>query len=315
MPDIDNCNLAVASKAPLWPGWEGINTIFSFGDSYTTTGFVAAQGPQPDATHPLGTPQHQWQTSSNGPNWICYLTTDCNEAPIKTYNLACGGATVASRLIHRFNPKVLSLEQQVEDVFLPLYPAGNRWQPSSTLFALFLGINDVGLLYTDHEPSVYDEYLATYADLVLQLYNVGARSFLFLTVPSVDRSPLTTRQGPEASAKESVHIQYWNDGIARMADHLRQRPGTTVFVFDTRAPFSRVMDTQAAFPETAVYRDTTSFCPAYAGGTDQPDFSHPDWPLAANEYLWLNDLHPTYPVHQLWARLIAEQLKTGRSLM
>ncbi|KAL1895873.1 hypothetical protein Sste5346_004970 [Sporothrix stenoceras] len=336
--DNGNRPVAMMEHEHQWPGWERITTIFSFGDSYTTTGFTAAQGPQPDAAHPLGTPPQRLQTSSNGPNWICFLTTDYNEGPVKTYNLACGGATVASRLIHRFHPEVLSLEQQVQDVFVPLYAAlctgqtgvgvargtsgvpasgaptlEDQWRPSSTLFAFFVGINDVGLLYPDEDLSVYDAYLATYADLLLQVRHAGARNFLLLTVPPVDRSPLTTCQGTDASAKERVHIKKWNDGVAHLATTLQQKPGTAVFVFDTHAPFSRVMDDPAAFPETAVYRNTTDFCAAYAGGTEKPDVCYPDCPLAANQYMWLNDLHPTYPVHRLWARLIAEHLRAGPS--
>ena len=248
---------------------------------------------------------------------------------------------MASRLIHRFHPEFLSLEQQVEDVFIPLYAAlcmeqgypvdkgdevepvttgvpafgaptqEDRWQPSSTLFAFFLGINDIGLSYAEEVPSVYESYLATYADLVNRVYNAGARNFLFLTVPPVDRSPLTTRQGSDFSAKERIHIQQWNDGVVQLAADLRRKPDTTVFVFDAHTPFSRVMDDPAAFPETAIYRDTTSFCEAYSGGTEKPDSRLPECPHAVNQYLWLNDLHPTYPIHRLWAKLIADMLREG----
>lgn len=311
------------------------------GDSYTTTGFNAVQGPQPDATYPFGCPDDDLRTSSNGPNWVCFLTTEYNHSYIRTYNLAYGGATVASRLIHRFHPEFLSLEQQIEDVFIPLYAklcterghpvdgdeaktiatgeptssgaptAADRWRPSSSLFAFFLGINDVGLSYVEEEPSVYEGYLATYGALVDHVYDAGARNFLFLTVPPVDRSPLTTRQGPDFSAKERIHIQRWNDGVAQLAANLCQRPGTTVFLYDAHGPFSRVIDDPAAFPETAGYHNTTGFCEAYAGGTDKPDSRLPECPHAVNQYLWLNDLHPTYPVHRLWARQIAEMLRTG----
>lgn len=268
------------------------------------------------------------------------MTTEYNHSYVRTYNLACGGATVASRLIHRFHPEVLSLEQQVEDVFIPLYaklcteqgspvdgdevvpitvgvPAigaptpKDRWRPSSTLFAFFLGINDVGLSYAEDDPSVYEGDLATYADLVNLVYDAGARNFLFLTVPPVDRSPLTTRQGPDFSAKERIHIRQWNDGVAQLADDLRRRPGATVFLYDAHAPSSTAMDDPAAFPETAVYRNTTGFCEAYSGGTDKPDSRLPECPHAVNQYLWLNDLHPTYPVHRLWARQVADMLRTS----
>ena len=82
----------------------------SSGDSYTTTGFNAS-GPQPSPSNPLGNPDYLGHTSSNGPNWIDYLTTKYNHTLLLTYNLAFGGATVDSALVEPYLPTVLSLKE------------------------------------------------------------------------------------------------------------------------------------------------------------------------------------------------------------
>ena len=64
-----------------------------FGDSYTSTGF-SLQGAGPSAANPMGNPDYPGFTSSNGPNWIDFLTTTYNATFVKTINLAVGGATV-----------------------------------------------------------------------------------------------------------------------------------------------------------------------------------------------------------------------------
>lgn len=320
------------------------------GDSYTTTGFDAIAGPQPNAVNPLGNPNEPYygHTSSNGPNWIRQLTTKYNQSFIKTFNLACGGATVASSLIHPIHPEYLSLEQQVKDLFIPLYaglriepraqslheeraprsgsvgveksvldlsasggptPEHDSWETCSTLFTFFLGINDAGLSYAKESPSVYDEYLAIYASLIDTIYAANGRHFLFLLVPPIDRSPLTTRQGRPASGRESIHIQAWNDGLSKLANDLRHnRPDASVFVFNTHALFSSVMDDATMFPETAIYCETTGFCEAYAMGTEAVDTQLPGCLYSVNQYLWLNDLHPTYPIHDLLAKQITDML-------
>lgn len=43
-------------------------------------------------------------------------------------------------------------------------------------------------------------------------------------------------------------------------------------------------------------------------GTPQWDTKDPSCEYAVNEYLWLNELHPTYPMHNATAADLAEFL-------
>jgi hypothetical protein len=58
---------------------------FHSGDSYTTPGFNDT-GVQPSIGNPLGNPNYPGYTSSNGPNWVDFLTVKYNESQVLTCN-------------------------------------------------------------------------------------------------------------------------------------------------------------------------------------------------------------------------------------
>ncbi|KAK2758073.1 hypothetical protein FQN54_004480 [Arachnomyces sp. PD_36] len=297
------------TQAENWSGWSGVRHFFTFGNSYTQTGFEV-DGEQPSDANPMGNPPYPGWTSSNGPNWVGFLTTTFNHSTILNYNLAYGGATVDADLVAPYTPTVRSLKDQVTDEFLPAYGTGESdWTSKDSLFAFFIGINDVGGSYWDRNETLYDEIFSVYSGLVDDLYETGARNFLFLNVPPVDRAPLTTEQGEEAMALEDAAIKDWNKRVVQMAGNLRTNyTGTYVAEFDYHKLFGAVMDDPSAYPETAVYKNTTGYCPEYEDGTDDWYTLLPACDIAVNEYFWLNNLHPTFPVNNATAREIVEML-------
>lgn len=248
----------------------GISSPFHSGDSYTTTGFNDT-GVQPTIGNPLGNPNYPGYTASNGPNWIDFLTVKYNESQFLTYNLAYGGATVDSALVAPYLPTVLSVAQQVENEFFPTYgisPAIAPWKASDTLFGVFIGINDVGNSYGKGAAVtkvLNDEIFAVYQGLMEMLYNIGGRNFLFLNVPPVDRSPLTSGQGAASQALEKADIEAFNDKIGDLADQLKDaHSDVNIFTVDTNELFTDVLDKPSSFPQTALYKNTTAYCDAYA---------------------------------------------------
>ena len=217
-------------------------------------------------------------------------------------------------------PTVLSFQQQVQGEFLPLYTGQNAvatWNPSTTLFAFWFGINDVGNTYSSNNPSnysnVYAAILEQYTIQVNDVYTAGARNFLFLNVPPVQRSPLTTAQGSDASALEAEAIAIFNAGLATMAQNLQQNASASktrisVNVFDAYTLFNEVLDNPKAFPQTAGYVNTTDYCPAYENGTSALTTFDPSCVAPLDAYFWLNTLHPTFPMHDLLASEISDSL-------
>ena len=134
------------------------------GDSWTSTSFNT-DGYQPNPLNPLGNPAYPGATSSNGPNYVDFLTTTYNDSYIQTYNLGYGGATIDPAVIESsFGESVQSFQQQVEDEFLPHYV--NRgdvpWTGKNSLFIIFFGINDIneGYRLGNNDSLVYDLIVA-----------------------------------------------------------------------------------------------------------------------------------------------------------
>ncbi|EAT86278.2 hypothetical protein SNOG_06447 [Parastagonospora nodorum SN15] len=252
-----------------WSGWKNVKHLFVFGDSYTQTGFDA-KAAQPSPSNPFGNPTFPGWTSSNGPNWVGFLTATYNQSTILTYNLASGGATVDSALVKPYAPTVVSVKEQVQTQFLPIYsskPASAPWTAESSLFAFFIGINDVGNSWYLNNATLYDAIFAEYAGLLDQVYDTGARNFLFLNVPPVNLSPLITEKADDgyATEYEGRVIADWNGRVANMTAQFKAKhAGVTAFVHDTNALFTQVIKDPKSVEQTVGYKNTTAFCKAYA---------------------------------------------------
>lgn len=298
-----------------WPGWAGIKHMFIFGDSYTQTGFNDTTGPQPTPGNPLGNPAYPGYTSSNGPNWIDFLTTTYNKTVVETVNLAYGGATVDGDLVAPYEPQVLSVKQQVQQEYLPVYASKKTlpWSSSDTLFGVFIGINDVGNSYYLNNATLNTAIFKVYSGLVDSLYKTGARNFLFLNVPPVDRSPLITAQGASAEASEKADIADFNSRIVALGKNLTKTyADAKVFQFDTNAIFTKVLNNPASYPQTAAYKNTTGYCPSYENGTPTWYTLDAECGIPVDEYFWLNTLHPTFRMHNATASAIAQQLSAAK---
>ncbi|CAE7178865.1 Lipase GDSL domain containing protein [Pyrenophora teres f. teres] len=304
------------TSSSSWPGWNNIHHLFVFGDSYTQTGFQTTLA-QPSESNPMGNPPYPGYTSSNGPNWVGFLTTTYNASRLLTYTLASGGATVDATLVTPYAPTVLSLKDQIQSQFLPTYgshPASAPWTSDSALFAFFIGINDVGNSWWLGNATLYDAIFAVYAKQLDDLYETGARNFLFLSVPPVNLAPLTLQKddGGYAVKTEGEVIQNWNKRLGGIVDAFQVRyPGSTrAFVHDTWGVFKKVIEDPRSWEQTAGLRNVTGFCEAYKSGTPTWYTKDASCEYAVNEYLWLNELHPTFPVHNATAASIVKLLES-----
>jgi hypothetical protein len=113
------------------------------------------------------------EKKNSGPNWIDYLTFDFNETETLAFNFAYGGATIDAALVAPYTPEVLSLKQQVEDLFLGvLQPQKSQiapdWTAGNSLFLIWIGINDIGGSYWSH-PNDDDGFQTTLMDEYFRL--------------------------------------------------------------------------------------------------------------------------------------------------
>jgi phospholipase/lecithinase/hemolysin len=261
-------SLAARYTNTSWSGWSNIKHLFVFGDSYTQTGFNVTST-QPSSSNPFGNPPYPGWTSSNGPNWVGFLTTTYTASTLLTYNMAYGGATVDSTLVTPYAPTVISMKDQVLTEFLPTYgsyPASAPWTSESSLFAFFIGINDVGNSWWLNNNTLYDTIFSTYASLLSDVYATGARNFLFLSVPPVNLAPLTLNQddGGYATENEGKVILEWNKRLSAMVEAFQaNHSGTTAFVHDTWGLYNAVIEDPGAYEQTAGLKNVTGYCEAY----------------------------------------------------
>lgn len=146
-------------------------TNWCSGDSYTSTSFNI-HGHQPDAENPLGNPAYPGATSSDGPNYVDFLTSTYNQSFIRTYNLGYGGATIDPSLVGSpYGLIVQSFQQQVQEEFLPVYASNPNvlWTSADSLFTVFFGINDVILSHACRNSSLNYALIKSYENLVHQV--------------------------------------------------------------------------------------------------------------------------------------------------
>ncbi|KIJ45101.1 carbohydrate esterase family 16 protein [Sphaerobolus stellatus SS14] len=238
----------------------GVNYWFSFGDSYTTTGFNVTTGPLPSVGNPLGNPPYPGYTGGGGVNWVDVLTIQYNKTTLLTWNYAYGGATIDASLVTPYEPTVLSLTDQVNS-FLNTgakKPAAAPWTSADTLFSFWIGINDIGNSYGNggNRSAFSVTLLNAYFNLVQEVYSAGGRNFLFVNVPPMDRSPLMLAEPTSAQALEKSVIADFNTRLAANVNTFQAaNSGVKTWLYDSNAAFTTILNS----PQTYGFADATSY--------------------------------------------------------
>lgn len=300
---------ALALAATIIPAafaltWETTEFMFVFGDSYTTTGFnISAGVDSPDPGF----------VSSNGPNWVQAVRNTFNVAGTTIFDLASGGATTDAALVTPFEPTVLSFVDQVAqfDSILASKPAGAEWSSDNSLFAIMIGINDVGNSWSwtnVTQSGFHMTLLDRYFGLVEDLFSHGARSFLFINVPAIDRAPLFVNdaQGVGATAQIRNSLADYNLQFANRVAQFKSAHSADldqVVLVDSNRLFNTLLDNASVLG----FVNSTGFCAAYENGTPSTT-TQIDPCLPVSNYFWLNTLHPVFPVHNILAHQITTAL-------
>ncbi|KAG6810290.1 hypothetical protein H0H92_012541, partial [Tricholoma furcatifolium] len=277
-----------ATSTPTAP--VDVNYWFSFGDSYTQTDFDP-NSTLPAVGNPLGNPPYPGYTATGGVNWVDLVTTEYNTSLVFTYNYAYGGATINASLVAPYESSVLSLGDQINE-FLEgagTQPAATPWTSANSLFSIWIGINDIGNSYNESgdRGAFNDVLLANEFALVQELCryqlkliysNVGARNFLFVTVPPINDSPLMIAEGASACAAEAVVIADFNTKLVEQASSFQaNNSGVTTYIWDANAQFTTILANPTAY----------GFIDNVTVGSDPDDF-------------WGNTYHPSSYAHQFF---------------
>ncbi|KAJ7474110.1 hypothetical protein FB451DRAFT_1466641 [Mycena latifolia] len=274
------------TSAPATPS--GVTYWFPFGDSYTTTGFNP-NSTLPTVGNPLGNPPFPGFTGGGGENFVGFNTVTNNKSIILTYNYAYGGATIDANLVVPYLPTVLSLTDQVNEFLAGVAkkPATTPWTSANALFTVWIGINDIGNSYgSGGDRSAFSvTLLNAYFALVQKLYAAGARNFLFINVPPIDRSPLMLAQSAASQALEKTVLADFNAKLAAQITAFKaNNSGVTTWLWDANAAFTTILNapTQFGFVDAVSFGNTGDF--------------------------WGNNYHPSSAAHQIFAQEISKLL-------
>ncbi|KAJ8697229.1 hypothetical protein PTI98_007027 [Pleurotus ostreatus] len=215
----------------------GANYWFSFGDSYTQTGFDP-YGTLPSADNPIGNPTFPGWTSTGGINWVGAGTTTYNKSHILTYNYAYGGATIDSNLVAPYQPTVISLTEQVDQYLATAgtKPPSTPWTGSNSLFSIWIGINDIGNSFWLEDRDAFSDVLLNAEFALVQKLMLAADQW--------------------SQDTERVVINTFNAKLAAQAAAFKaSHPGVETYIWDSHATFTRILDS----PTTYGFVDATTF--------------------------------------------------------
>ncbi|RAL07132.1 SGNH/GDSL hydrolase family protein [Aspergillus homomorphus CBS 101889] len=280
--------IALASLAVFAPVGARTKYVVSFGDSYTSTTFDLT-GTKPSAANPLGNPPYPGWTSSGGTNWVSDIVAKYNNSLLLSYNLASGGATVNASLVAPYLPTVHSIIDQVADFQEYLFPPPSwaPWTAQDTLFAVWIGVNDVaGSWYQTSASTLEEEILNQLFNEIELLYQDGARNFGLLTVPPIERTPniMQAANANDTVPRVKAAVEHWNTILKEKAEALnRKYSDVTVKVIDTQPVFNGLLDSGGAAAEC--------------------------WNSDGVTCLWFNDFHPGIVIQNAVAQAVATAWK------
>ncbi|KAJ7916146.1 hypothetical protein B0H13DRAFT_1609715 [Mycena leptocephala] len=248
----------VINKGPNWKGFDALKFLVVFGDSYCDVGYEYANSSIPSYDEPLGVKfPGVTHAEPDEPNWVGHFIANYAPGQLLVYNYAKGGG------------RVHDVKNQIKFMFkqhIGERPASAPWTPEDTLFITWIGINDAGF-GRDHGNNLEKLFEAQET-----LYDSGARNFLFVNVPPIDRSPVL------ANGKARNYVD-WNTELKKaVALFATAHPDTTVMIYSSWDTFNALLD------------DTT------AHGFPAEDVRK------ANASIWVDKFHPTSRVHDFIAR-------------
>ncbi|KAK6538444.1 hypothetical protein TWF694_010029 [Orbilia ellipsospora] len=253
---------------------------FAFGDSYTYTGFNE-WGTQPSTSNPLGNPTFPGDTTSGGANYVGLAITTYKKSTLFGYSLGISGATVDPTLAFPTQGRALDAEMTI---WISQYsnPAtmGVPWTGANALFSMFFGVNDITVTMARTDMDTYtDLILTSLMNQTNTLYNYGARKFMFINCPPVDRLPAVY-----GNAAIKTNVARWNSRLLTFAANFQSsHPGSSYVVYDTWTDFNTVLDNPTA----------------YGLNSDVVD------PNTDQSYFWRDSYHPNVKMHDVMAQSLS----------
>ncbi|PIG69330.1 cellulose-binding GDSL lipase/acylhydrolase [Aspergillus arachidicola] len=216
--------------------------FFTFGNSYTQTGFSTA-GEQPSPSNPMGNPALGTGTTTGGENWVGYLTTAQNASLVLSYNLAVGGASIDNSLVQGSTDVDLASQVDIFDETYSSKPASAPWSAENSVFGFWIGINDIGNAFYNTDADTFTpKLIARLASLVERIYSAG---------------------GNATVEQHVAYLAVYNRNLESMVDGFKtNHTDVTVAYYDSWSFMTKVLDdpTDYGFPDATCINDDGTSC-------------------------------------------------------
>ncbi|KAI5460443.1 hypothetical protein BGZ63DRAFT_404913 [Mariannaea sp. PMI_226] len=269
------------------------NYLITFGDSYSKTGFQPELD-QPSPSNPLGNPEVPGKTSAGGPNWIGYMVTEfinswgpSNSSITLSYNFAASGGTVDKNLVRSTGH---DFQEQV-DQFKKYYGDGKHsWTADNAVAGAWFGVNDIRRSFSRiNAGDVVVSIMHRYFDCLEQLYILGLRKFVLLSMPPLSMVPDMQKLHDRGISELNSAIELWNNLLQEKLDDFKSAHDDVV---------GQVVDTSVTF---------------WAGVKDPDAFGARDTVCRNKDgqtCLWWDGCHPATKIERLVAAEVIKVLNS-----
>ncbi|KAJ5015428.1 hypothetical protein K4K57_000211 [Colletotrichum sp. SAR 10_99] len=281
--------------------WGGFNTIRNIWTAGASIDYI-------------GSGALSYSTTANGPNHINYIVNARGANNVNLNKFAFPGAVTDSRYatptsVLGFNPIINWNDQitNIANVFSAARLAGNASSRDS-LF-IFLGSNtgnDVLNTYnTTNQPQLITNLIGTIRTKFDQIYNAGARNFIFLSVLPAELIPLIQSRGATDIAKVADFARNYQTAVVALINELnnntKYRGQITIFSPDFTQTLRDIKSGALRTGPTAGYLDRSGYCadvgPIGEFVPPNPDYTSPNCQYSARKYLFHDQIHFTSPTH------------------
>ncbi|KAF7422404.1 hypothetical protein PC9H_010560 [Pleurotus ostreatus] len=258
------------------------------------------------------------QTSSDGSNWIEFLT-GCfqgrpSECSTQLWDFAFAGADIDGSLLPLHHDFTVPLTDQVKQ-WLNFASKVLPRPPAETLTAWWIGINDTGDTLNNATITDFTAFWRTEIESLFrsvnQAYEGGlSGAHLFINVPPEGRSP--AHVGSSTGVALKGHIDLFNEVLSEHVDRFAAtHPSASILRFDANAWFNEVLDhhEEYGFKNVTGYGNTFISEGTNYEQNDYDRFCH----CPESGYFWYDSGHPTERVHELLADAIKRHLQEESS--
>jgi len=222
------------------------------------------------------------------------------------YNFAYGGAVIDRNIIPQ-SPFHSSFLLQY-DQFIERMSEGKKfgnWNGNDTLFGFWFGTNDN--LYLDRDTydsddkvkDIFKTIFETLFSKVNDMYNMGARNFLFIKAVNLNKFP-QVKDGKSRSIRKKLEKTkgYINDFIIKNAENFHNNHNdTNIYVYGADNEYDYIMENYKQYN----YTSNSEYYNKH-GEKKGKD---------VNDYIWIDGLHSTPKTQRILAENIEYLLETG----